>query len=62
MSTKQPPIRMICTFCGWNQVIRLRHTHLASPKCEQCGCDEMLNKPVGVFEELVSWVKSLIMR
>ncbi len=62
MSKKQPPIRIICTFCGWDKVVRLRHPHFEIPKCEQCGCDEMLNKPVGPVAELVSFINGLINR
>ena len=62
MSTKHSPIRVICAFCGWSQVVRLRRAGDELPKCEQCGCDDMISKRVGAIEELFSNVKCFVMR
>ena len=60
MSLPPPPIKIMCTVCCWDKVVRPKHHEFVIPSCAHCGSERMTYVGTKPLERMAALVRDVL--
>lgn len=60
MPIPPPPIKIVCTVCCWDKVVRPKKHDFVIPNCAHCGSEHMTYVGTRPFERVTALVRDVL--